>query len=108
MEEPVGGFTNVNGVTVYTIDETSSPVVSRRVDMSAVKVKTSLDEGSQPAVNPSATHSMVDAHMLKRQMQMLSRLKGYSVIGPQATSEGDGMAAASTISLNGSLEKRVI
>ena len=99
-----------SGIIIYPIYETSSPIVSRRVDISGFRVKTSFDAGTDAAVDLTAAHTTVDAHMLKQQMQVLSRLKGQNNSGRESVSDGNGtvMAACRTESNSVSLEVRVV
>jgi len=93
---PPAAASTPSGITIYPmIDETSSPIVSRRVDMSGFKVKTSFDAGSaQMDAEAAHTSSTVDAAMLRQQMQVLSRLKSHSTSGRQSVGDGGGAGAA--------------
>ena len=88
--------TTSSGIVIYPIyDDTASPIVSRRLDMSGFKVKTSFDAGCEATVNSSAqpADSTVDCTMLKAQMQVLSRLKSHSKSGRQSEVDNSGTTA---------------
>ena len=87
--------TTSSGIIIYPIYDTSSPIASRRVDISGFKVKTSFSAASSElTADPSAAHSAVDADMLKQQMQVLSRLKSHSKSGRHSVTDGSGITAS--------------
>ena len=105
-----GTSTTSSGIIIYPMYDTSSPIVSRRVDISGFKVKTSFDAGSAATNEPTAAHSTVDANMLKQQMQVLSRLKSHSHSTTQhsvADTNGVVLVAGRTESPSVSSEGRV-
>ena len=108
---PAASTATVSGITIYPIYETSSPIVSRRVDMSGFRVKTSFDAGSAASEVEGSNDSTdgVDTIMLREQLQVLSRLKSHSKSGKQSAADTDGtvVPVSRTESPSGSSEVKV-
>ena len=99
--------TTSSGTVIHPMHETSS-IVSRRMERRELSAKTSFDADSVANDLITATHGMMDAEVLNRQMQVLIRLKNKSLSSRQSVAEMNGAIAVASSAESSSASSELV